>query len=129
MSLLKQLFALSEASVKDAAMDIILGAIDSVDVTGLSYDKAVRKISQYVIDNNSHDMFGGDSISTVEDMVRAMFDPEDLNEETDDNWPKLISAADEFRVEVDEDEQVSILDGEHTVRLTMPLVIWKQLTR
>jgi hypothetical protein len=49
--------------------------------------------------------------------------------EEDDNWPKLISRADEFRVEMDKDEQVHLLDGEGTIRVSMPLVIWKQLCR
>lgn len=49
--------------------------------------------------------------------------------EEDDNWPKLISHADEFRVEMDKDEQVHLLDGEGKIRVSMPLVIWKQLCR
>ena len=43
--------------------------------------------------------------------------------------PKVIAKADEFRVELDADEQVSLIDGEGTVRVSMPLVIWKQLCR
>lgn len=52
-----------------------------------------------------------------------------VSESSDGNWPKLIAHADEFRVEMDEDEQVHILDGEGAVRVSMPLVIWKQLCR
>lgn len=43
---------------------------------------------------------------------------------------KVIAKADEFKVILNtETEQVNILDGEKTVRLTMPLIVWKQLTR
>lgn len=48
--------------------------------------------------------------------------------EKDENWPKQIGKAAEFTVEVDENEQVSILD-KNQVKLTMPYVIWKQLIR
>lgn len=43
---------------------------------------------------------------------------------------KVIAKADEFKVEFDETtEQVDLMDGTGTVRVSMPLVIWKQLCR
>lgn len=51
-----------------------------------------------------------------------------LIKEDDDNWPKLISHADKYRVELHENEQVKLLSGNQVIA-TMPLVIWKQLTR
>lgn len=42
--------------------------------------------------------------------------------------PKIISQAGGFSVETTDDEQVSIMKGNQTIA-TMPLVIWKQLTR
>jgi hypothetical protein len=67
-----------------------------------------------------------------DDGVQYMFDPDDLSEAEDaDVKPKkIIAKADEFRVEFDEDtENVDLIDGEGTIRVSMPLVIWKQLCR
>jgi hypothetical protein len=52
--------------------------------------------------------------------------PED--HEFDAPEPKLIGKAGEFSVEVVGDDQVQIMQG-NQVRLSMPLVIWKQLIR
>lgn len=40
---------------------------------------------------------------------------------------KELASADEFRVELDADGFVHILDGEETVRLSMPYEVWTQL--
>ena len=43
---------------------------------------------------------------------------------------QIIAKADEYRVRLYKDtETVDLLDGEETVLVSMPLVIWKQLTR
>ena len=39
----------------------------------------------------------------------------------------LISQADEFKVELDDDGFVHLLDGEGTIRVSMPLDIWKKM--
>jgi hypothetical protein len=39
----------------------------------------------------------------------------------------LIARADEFKVELDEDGLVHLLDGEETVRVSMPIDIWKRM--
>ena len=42
----------------------------------------------------------------------------------------ILSKADEFKIELEKDsEQVNLIDGEGTIRVSMPLVIWKQLSR
>lgn len=56
----------------------------------------------------------------------------EIEDETNkaESTEKVIAKADEFKVILNtETEQVNILDGEKTVRLTMPLIVWKQLTR
>lgn len=72
-----------------------------------------------------------DFIDSKEDAIEQVLQQLGLMEaeENDGNWPKLLSQADEFRVEIDENEQVHLLDGEQTVRVSMPYVIWKQLCR
>lgn len=48
-------------------------------------------------------------------------------EETFDNWPMLISAADQYRVECDEDRMVHLLDGENVIKVSMPIKVWEEL--
>jgi hypothetical protein len=48
-------------------------------------------------------------------------------EEEEGTWPLLLAQADEFRVECDEDKNVHLLDGEQSIRASMPLKVWKQL--
>jgi hypothetical protein len=42
---------------------------------------------------------------------------------------KIIAISDEFSYELDDDEYVSIVDGENTVRVTMPLYILRDLSQ
>lgn len=42
---------------------------------------------------------------------------------------KVISKAGTFRVELGANEQVSIIDGKGNIRLSMPMVVWKELAR
>lgn len=46
-----------------------------------------------------------------------------------DGGPKVIAKADEYRVELDDDEQVHLLNGHSRILVSMPLVVWKQLCR
>ena len=41
----------------------------------------------------------------------------------------VIAQADEWRVEADDDDQVHLIDGEGTVRASMPLEIWDGLVK
>ena len=54
---------------------------------------------------------------------------QDSTETEEEPANRVIAKADEFKVEVDADEQVHLLDGENSVRVSMPLMIWKQLAR
>ena len=49
--------------------------------------------------------------------------------EEESEWPKVISKADEFTVEMDEDEKVSIKNKYEKTLVSMPYVIWTQLAR
>jgi len=49
--------------------------------------------------------------------------------EEEAEWPKVISKADEFTVEMDEDEKVSIKNKYGKTLVSMPYVIWTQLAR
>lgn len=43
--------------------------------------------------------------------------------------PKVIARGGQFKVELGADEQVSVIDGSGQTKLTVPLVIWQQLSR
>ncbi len=45
------------------------------------------------------------------------------------NPNRVIAKGGDFRVELGQNEQVSIIDGKGNIRLSMPMVIWKELTR
>lgn len=53
---------------------------------------------------------------------------EDADPESASDFPKIIAKAAEFKVELNEGEQVRLLKNDSPIA-TMPLVIWKQLTR
>ena len=130
MNLLKQLMSIREGAVKDAVMDTIETATRKVVTTGLSYEEAVTEIAKYVKEHGSRDLFHDDSLEAIKDLVRTVFEPNDLTEASDeDTSNRLLAKADEFRVEIDDNEQVHLLDGEGTIRVSMPYVIWKQLSR
>jgi len=42
---------------------------------------------------------------------------------------RTIAKGGDFRVDLGQNEQVSIIDGKGNIRLSMPMVIWKELTR
>lgn len=62
----------------------------------------------------------------IQDLL-SMSDPTSVVEEEETTWPLLLAQADEFRVECDEDKNVHLLDGEQSIRVSMPLKVWKQL--
>lgn len=97
------------------------------------YDYAVQNLSGSDLDALDVELRGLhlEDVADHEEAIQIMskFLHANLSEAADGNWPKLIAHADEFRVEMDEDEQVHILDGEGAVRVSMPLIIWKQLCR
>jgi hypothetical protein len=43
--------------------------------------------------------------------------------------PQVIAKAGDFKVQLGKNEQVQIIDGKGSIRLSMPMVIWKELTR
>lgn len=63
----------------------------------------------------------------IQDLL-ALSSPISVAEQEEEiSWPLLLADADEFRVECDEDKNVHLLDGEQSVRVSMPLKTWKQL--
>ena len=129
--LIKQLMALNEGQVKNQMSDIVEQAIIEVDVSGLSYTAAIAKIAAYVIKHDNSELFGGNAREAA-DFVKGMYSAQEhstIKEEEDSEFPKKIAKAGDFIVELDEDEQVRVLGGSGEVKLQMPLMIWKQLTR
>lgn len=59
----------------------------------------------------------------LNEMRKAAGLPEQLVKVTEG----LIAQADEFKVEHDENDQVHIIDGEGTIRVSMPVDVWRQL--
>jgi hypothetical protein len=53
----------------------------------------------------------------------------DIYEDDNEEWPKLVSKADNYRVEIDENEQIYLKTRSGKVLVKMPYVIWTQLTR
>jgi hypothetical protein len=129
MKLIQELSSLFEGALKDSIIDAVDAAMDKLNMYDFeSYEAAIKGIMAEV---NKHIDADQDSL---ESMVRGMYTEEDheeaLKEDSGDSeWPKVIAKADEFRVELDEDEQVHLKDGEGNIRVSMPLVIWKQLSR
>jgi hypothetical protein len=52
-----------------------------------------------------------------------------IYEDDNEEWPKLVSKADNYRVEIDENEQIYLKTRSGKVLVKMPYVIWTQLTR
>lgn len=128
---IKQLLALKEGQVKNQMSDIVEDAISEVDVSGLDYKAAVAKIAAYVIQHDRNELFAGRLKDAIE-FVSGMYSQRDhstIREAEESEFPKKIAKAGDFIVQLDEDEQVSVLDDAGAIKLQMPLVIWKQLTR
>lgn len=134
--LLKELLHLQEGRVKEALMSIIDDAIKNTKLTNNgSYEDAVKEIVKYARFNDYNDVTAGCSDAELETYVKDGFTKDEhagLNEDAEQDEPtkpKIIAKADEFRVELDDEEQVHLIDGEETIRVSMPLVIWKELKR
>ena len=74
---------------------------------------------------------GGDGADSEEDAAWALL--EDLSgmsrPEPELATTTTIAEADEWQVQQDADEQVHLLDGEGTVRATMPIDVWVELVK
>lgn len=132
MKLIQELSQVTEGRMKEVLIDLIDRAIDKVDTYDMEYEAACKEIAKKV-----HEMekFGAEVdndflMSLIKDMYSEA-DHKDVvkEDEEDDDEDKVIAKADEFTLMLDADEQVHLLDGEKTVRVSMPLIIWKQLTR
>ena len=131
MKLIQELTRIDEGAVKDAIIDLIDRAMDMVDVYDMTYEKAISAIADKVMEIDAKKI-AQDKDALVH-MIESMYSKEDhadvvKEDEGADNWPKQIAAAGEFTVELDEDEKVTLMKRNQAV-VSMPLVIWKQLTR
>lgn len=70
-----------------------------------------------------------EKIKNVLNIVKEDEVPAKDDDSEDNEFPKVIAKADQYKVELDEDEQIHLLDGEGTVLVSMPEVIWNQLKR
>ena len=159
MNLLRELNSLREAAMKDAIMAAIDQAIEKTkeDRKHCNFEGAIEKIVAMVRKMDNHDS-SKMSDEALYDLVCSQYD-EDMHEHniqmeaafTDDEpldsgdvttpapsttppeptptETKVIAHAAEFKVELDPDEQVHLVDGQGSVRVSMPLVIWRQLSR
>lgn len=136
MKLIQELSGLSsnllEGRAKDAIMDLIDRAISATTVSGMSYKDAVEAIAKTVHQMDDHELAGDHNM--LVDMIKAHFDEEDLREDMQDGaeqtGPREIAKADEFKIMYhDAEESIDLVDGEGTIRVSMPMVVWKQLTR
>lgn len=74
--------------------------------------------------NANPQLLKGQAAKLFKGVVAEADEVEELGEK-----PKLLAHAGDFRVELDVNEQVRIVDLSGNVKVTMPLVIWKQLCR
>lgn len=131
MKLIQELWQVTEGRMKEVLIDLIDRAIDKVDTYDMEYEAACKEIAKKV-----HEMerFGAEVdndflMSLIKDIYSEADHKDVVKEDEESVEQKVIAKADEFTLMLDEDEQVHLLDGEKTVRVSMPLVIWKQLTR
>ena len=151
---LLQIKTLKEGQMKNAIMDTVEDHVRNADIpAGTSYARAVQLIVKAI--QNTDTIASECPAAELTDYVKDYMSPEEFKELHEDTFDqgeeggeqhqeyhpddeqheepqketKIIGKADEFKVELDGDEQVHITDGEGTVRLSMPFMIWKQLTR
>jgi hypothetical protein len=131
MKLIQELTRIDEGAVKDAIMDLIDRAMDMVDVYDMTYEKAISAIADKVMEIDAKKI--AQDKDMLVHMIESIYSKEDhadvVKEDEEPIEPKVIAKADEFQVVLDSDEQVHLIDGEENVRVSMPLVIWKQLVR
>lgn len=124
---------LGEGRLKEMITTIIERAIKETDTKGLKKEEAIKKIAATARKLDRNNFMQALSDVEIGEYVADMYDEEikeaeDVDKDETD-YPKQIGKADEFTVMLDEDEQVHILDGEQSVRLSMPLITWKRLKR
>jgi hypothetical protein len=61
--------------------------------------------------------------------INAFEEDDGTDKKTDEVEQKVIAKADEFKVILGADEQVQLINRNKDVLVSMPLVIWQQLTR
>jgi hypothetical protein len=122
-----------EGAMKDALMDLIEYAVNHAPIGKASYPLALHIIAKFARENDPENILSGCSDEDLKEYITDAFSEayhSSINEgEEKPEFPKVIAKADEFRVELDEKDDVAILDGEEKIRLTMPLVVWKSLIR
>ena len=132
--LMKELLQINEGAMKRAIEDVIEYAVNHAPIGKCSYEAAITKMVEFAKKRDHNEVLAGSSNEEIADYIRSYYPQEEHDPvleaaEEESEWPKTIAKADEFKVQIDEDEQVSLLDGEESVRVTMPLVIWKRLCR
>lgn len=129
---MQELFQLNEGAMKRAIEDVIEYAVNHAPIGKRSYEDAVKIMVDFAKKRDHQNVLSGSSDAEIAGYIKDFYPKTEHvmeAEEEDGEWPKTIAKADEYKIELDEDEQVSLLDGEGTVKVTMPLVIWKQLCR
>lgn len=132
--MLKELLLLKEGQMKRAIEDLIEYAVNHAPIGTASYDMALKIIARFAKQNDDDSVVVGIPNDELVELIKPFFSKADhvdhIKEDVSDSeFPKVIAKADEFRVELDEDDQVHLLDGADKVTVSMPFVIWKQLTR
>lgn len=130
---LVQMKALKEGQMKNAIMDTVEDHCRNTDIPdGLSYEQAVSLIVKSIM--NTDTMAAELPSRELTEYVKDYFAREDYEDvvkeahDTDMEFPKILGKAGEFSVELNDGEQVSLMRGNKEV-VSMPLVIWKQLSR
>lgn len=140
MNLLQELLTiktLTEGRSKEYLENLIQKAIKLVDAKGMTYEDAVDAIAYKVKELAQPDEKLVDTDMVI-DMIKAVYDDE-LDESADDLEfnepepdepvkPKLLGKAGDYTVMLDDDESVCLY-YEDEMLTSMPLVIWKQLTK
>lgn len=131
MKLIKELSLVTEGRMKEALIDLIDRAMDKVDAVNMSYEQACKKIADKVreMEHFQADIDDEFLMSLIKDMYSEADHKEIMKEEEKDEDSEVIAKADEFKVILDSNEQVHLINGKQTVLVSMPLVIWKQLSR
>ena len=132
MKLIQQLHSILESSIKDKIEELIIKAIDLVNVKDMPYEQACIAIANKVKELDEHNIISVNK--SLIDMIKNMYEKEEhektFNEDEDPDsvFPKRIASAGDFTVEINENEKITLFENDKEI-VSMPLVIWKQLTR
>lgn len=135
MSLLKELHSLSSDSTRAKVVSMFLNNMKKADLSHLKSDEAMEKVLNHVRAQDKDGVLKRLSDEALEQLIRVHLEPTLEAEETPDvdsseeDEPRLLVKAGDFKVMVFPNELVKIMDNADNVRLEMPLVIWKQLSR